>query len=158
MLPAYEAKSKAEPDTPLYMYSKTKMNALTGKFAQLMSIVRFYIGKTQEELGKINVHNIDTICDEMGKVIAFLGQETIDYEETNYPIHLSAFILAWSKVCGILPSIWITQTGKARIFFFLLDQIILYFFWFCFLDNFREITLQGSHVLIIAFQLVNFLF
>lgn len=97
---AYQAKRKAEEEKNDVnrFCEKMKMNALTGKFAQKLALESIYFVTKQEELVGKTYHHLTEVMDENGEVIGFMATIPQHFDSTSYPVHLSCFILAWSKV------------------------------------------------------------
>lgn len=101
VLKCYESKKNAERDGPIYMLSKLKMNALTGKFGQKNKknkkklMLPIEMNGKQEVAFKNALKVIDKYGEDIGYMVTMVDEEELD---SSYPIHLSAFILAHSKV------------------------------------------------------------
>jgi DNA polymerase type B, organellar and viral len=94
---AYAAKSKATKDTPLYTCSKTKMNALTGKFAQKFIEEGLLFVRKQSELEGIDFYNLTSVQDEQGRILGWIASIKNETTTACYPVHLSCFILGHSR-------------------------------------------------------------
>jgi hypothetical protein len=94
---AYEAKSKAPRDTPKYTSAKTKMNALTGKFAQRFAEEGLIFVRKQSELAGIEFYNLTTVNDSDGRILGFMASIKNYTPTACYPVHLSSFILGHSR-------------------------------------------------------------
>jgi hypothetical protein len=93
----YQKKKEADKDTPIYTAVKLMLNALTGKFGQhtvLSAIQLFYKNDTIDD----PMRNVTEIYDEDDFLIGWYGVKDVEHEYAPFPIHLSAFILGWSKV------------------------------------------------------------
>lgn len=102
ILKAYKIKSESPRDTPIYMMAKSMMNDLSGKFAQIMILSKYLLIHPEEintfKSDKKNVTNLDEIIDATGELLGLLVKLNQIKAFTDFPSHLTAFILGWSKV------------------------------------------------------------
>lgn len=96
----YKKKSEAPRNTSLYEIPKIVMNALSGKHGQ-----RNQVKKTQMYIGEhMNMERITScngqfiISEETGELLAVTCESETDPDFSPYSVHLSAQILAWSRV------------------------------------------------------------
>jgi len=109
IIKANEQKTNSARDSPAYQTAKNSMNGVTGKFGQkkidqskahitLEEMAAIRLDPSKHPLGK-RLGQIRTIRNEQNKVVSYLvdiyNQDTND---SPFPIHLSSFILAESKV------------------------------------------------------------
>ncbi len=95
---AYDGKKNAERDTPLYTMYKNMLNSVTGKFGQRFRGEEFHIFDVDTPI-PFPLSKMSAIMDEENnKVLAWSGFSEQKSEYCPYPIHLSSFILAHSKV------------------------------------------------------------
>lgn len=97
VLPTYEVKSKNKKGSPLYSTAKTALVALTGKFGQrnvLTPITLFY----PDDILKKDLSKISEITNLEGDFLCYYGEERKTFSHSPYPIELSAFILAHSRI------------------------------------------------------------
>lgn len=93
----YAAKKKAKRDTPIYTEAKNTLNSLTGKFGQRLRTTEFHIfGK--DEVINVPLFEMSEILDEEDNLLGWSGESLKEADYCPYPIQLSAFILAHSKV------------------------------------------------------------
>ncbi|HXU95473.1 MAG TPA: DNA polymerase [Candidatus Nitrosotalea sp.] len=93
----YKKKQEAERDTPKYTCAKNMLNSLTGKFGQhtIGTItLLFVVGQIIEN----DIQNITEIYDNLGQVLGWYATSEKTNDFAPFPIHLSAFILAWARI------------------------------------------------------------
>lgn len=93
----YKAKKAAKRDTPPYTEAKNTLNAVTGKFGQRLRTTEFHIfGK--DEVINVPLFEMSEILDDDDELLGWSGKSEKVSDFCPYPIQLSAFILAHSKV------------------------------------------------------------
>jgi len=96
---AYARKQAAERDTPIYTTEKNILNGCTGKFAQVSKPYRDRIFGAEVEFPKdLKMEQITQILSKDGTPLGWYVKEEQDNEFSKFPIQLSVFILAWSKI------------------------------------------------------------
>lgn len=93
----YQTKCDAPRDTPKYTCAKNMLNGLTGKFGQhvINSVILLYL--EGQEIS-VNVKNITEIFDDNQRVLGWYAVSEKYSDFAPFPIHLSAFILAWARI------------------------------------------------------------
>lgn len=93
----YKTKCEATRDTPKYTCAKNMLNGLTGKFGQhvINSVILLYL--EGQEISA-NVKNITEIFDDNRRILGWYATSEKYSDYAPFPIHLSAFILAWARI------------------------------------------------------------
>jgi len=93
----YELKKNSKKDTPKYVCAKNMLNGLTGKFAQhLLQMIHHIYLKDQPICH--DVREMTEIFDELENILGWFAVSDVETEYCGFPIHLSAFILAYSRI------------------------------------------------------------
>lgn len=99
VLPTYQKKKESPRDTPTYTCAKEALNGLTGKFGQRSIPKSLYIYTIDQEIDKPLVETTAILDDENNnELLAWTGYVEKETTHSPFPIHLSAFILAWARI------------------------------------------------------------
>lgn len=71
---------------------------ILGKFAQRFAKEGLIFVRQQSELKDIKYSNLTVVEDKNGKVLGFMATTKNETTNSCYPVHLSSFILGWSRV------------------------------------------------------------
>lgn len=127
VIATYKVKSEAERDTPRYTCAKNMLNGLTGKFGQhvIKSVTLLYT-KNQEITQ--DVKNITEIFGDDGKLLGWYAESEKLSDFAPFPIHLSAFILAWARIymSKMLRRMKITTEGRLCPIYGDTDSLIIH--------------------------------
>lgn len=94
----YKMKCEAERDTPRYICAKNLLNSLTGKFGQHMACERIHLILEDDEIAE-DIKDITEIFDnETSQLLGWYAKSDVISDYAPFPIHLSSFILGWSRV------------------------------------------------------------
>lgn len=93
----YELKKNSPKDTPKYTCAKNMLNGLTGKFAQHLIATSTHIYLANQEITR-DCQDITEIYNKVGDLLGWFVTCAEENEYCGFPIHLSAFILGWSRV------------------------------------------------------------
>lgn len=97
VIPTYKRKKEAPRDTPAYVEPKNTLNSVTGKFGQRLKKVKVHFFMVNDIID-IKLRDMTEIDDNDGQLVGWYGLEDLEEETCSYPIHLSSFILGWSRV------------------------------------------------------------
>ncbi len=95
--PTYAVKCACKKDDPRYNTTKKSLNATTGKYGQKNITEQLKIFGENTLIEK-DLYKISEINDKNGNFLAFYGYERKNFSHSPYPIELSAFILAHSRI------------------------------------------------------------
>lgn len=92
-------KAEAKKETAAYLGPKNVMNSNSGKWAQraIKKHIKLHIGEEVKPEMIANSSTTDMLYDKYNRVIAVVTQSENKVETSPYPLHISVFILAYSR-------------------------------------------------------------
>lgn len=94
----YARKKAAKRDTAAYTEAKNVLNSLTGKFGQNLTKFNFHYYNADQEIDRPLVRMSEIFDEDDETLLGWSGFSEIEADYSPYPIHLSSWILAHSKV------------------------------------------------------------
>jgi len=92
-------KSQSRKGTAGYLIPKNIMNSNSGKWAQRLvkTVHKLLIGSAMEQDSQLKAESVNFIYSEYGEVLAKVVKQKNEATTSPYPLHMSVFILAYSR-------------------------------------------------------------
>lgn len=125
----YADKQAAPKDTPIYTTKKNTLNGCTGKFAQVSKSFRTRIFLPEDTIPKMEIEQMTAIRDDTnGECLGWFVKESQKNEYSKFPIQLSVFILAYSKIImsNMMHSLGLQKEEKDGVMYGDTDSLIFH--------------------------------